>query len=62
MIKMIALTSLASLLLPSESPSSELQRLRRETISLPENNNNHLYHFQRGRKVILNDYPTHPWG
>ena len=30
-------TSLASLLLPSESPSSELQMLRRETISLPAN-------------------------
>ena len=59
---MIGLTSLASLLLPSESPSSELQRLRRETISLPEKKKNNLYHFQRGRKVILNDYPTHPWG
>ena len=47
---MIARTSLASLLLPSESPSSELQRLRRETISLPENTNNNLYQSPLKRK------------
>ena len=35
-IIIITFTSLASLLLPSESPSSELQMLRRETISLPD--------------------------
>ena len=47
---MIALTSLASLLLPSESPSSELQRLRRETISLPEKKKNNLYQSLPERK------------